>query len=460
MLNLDFRTLVAILAITTFVAAMSMYFFYRLLPEVAGLKQAAIAGGWQVVASLFLLGREQVGVLVSILFTNIGYFLAFAFYYQAARLFDNRRQDWRLPAIVIGVLMPLLLIFHGSDYLGLRIVLSSLGLFVLGMMPAKVLWEGAERLPGRRALSILFAIFSSLALFRMIATLLYPVGRGVLLEVKGYSMYVIFIWGIIEIIGITVGIIVMASERLRETLNHRLADLEVARDVAHQTLQDQQNFLAMLTHEFKTPLSIIKANADSILVCTKAPDRFIEDSVDRIRSTSTRLAGLVDDSLNGALISQAVDSDDYRFERIDIAALLEQLCQENSVRFVNGCGASRVEIQGDPFMVHILLSNLIDNARKYAANLDNIEVRLDRATGEISVIVVNDGPGIPDAQRHTVFEKYFRAENSRKATGSGLGLYFVKRIAERHGGKITLESDELTRFALTLPLASASGYSG
>lgn len=453
MTEFDLRTLVALLAITTLISSLSLYLFYRLLPEVPGLKQAAIASGCQAFASLLTLEREAVGAPLSILLSNGGYFLSFAFYYQSARLFDGRRQEWLWPGLVIALLLPFFLFLPGHDYLWLRIALSSLGFCVLGLMVARVLWQSPQPLPGRRGLSLVFAVFGMIAAARVVSMLHEPVANGGFLEAKGHAVYMIFIWAIIESIAITVGMIVMTSERLREALKARLEDVEAARDVAHKVLSEQQNFLALLSHEFKTPLSIINANADAILTCNKAPDPFLEDSVQRIQNNSSRLSGLVDGCLNDAWISHAVDSGDYRLERIDVTGLLRELCEEYDVPLVLEGSERPPTVNGDPVMLQILFSNLIGNARKYAAQKDRVEVRLSSHGDTLEVSVTNDGAAIPEDQQRRVFEKYYRADNRQQVAGSGLGLYFAKRIVERHDGTITLESGALTRFSISLPLS-------
>lgn len=447
----DIRTLALLLAVTSFVSALALYLFYRLLPEVPGLKQAAMAGASQAIGSVFLLIRDFIDPMLSIMVSNGGYFIAYAFYYQAIRLFCERPLAWRWPGLIIVSLYPLFLLLPGNEHLSERIILNSLVLGSLTLMTSWVLWKDEAKLPGRRGLAITFAFIAVISLSRIILRLSEPLGDVAFLDFN--SGFMIFIWAIVTSIAVTVGVIVMTSERLREQLKLQLSDVMVARDIAHNALREQKNFLAMLSHEFKTPLSIIKANADAVATIENPPAPFIKESLERIQNTSLRLTGLVNGCLNDEWISHAIENNELSMSTLSLTQVLADLSGEYGVRFIDKSALASVQIQGDHYLVPILFSSLIDNARKYAHHRDSAEVRLLPVTADaVRVEVFNDGPIIAEQEQERIFDKYYRVQNGRQQSGSGLGLFFVKRIVDQHGGSIKVESRQGTTFIIALPV--------
>ncbi|THF70413.1 MAG: HAMP domain-containing histidine kinase [Methylophaga nitratireducenticrescens] len=445
----DLRTLVLLLAVTSFVSAIALYLFYRLLPEVPGLKQAAIAGACQSIASIFLVSRDFIDPMLSILVSNAAYFLASAFYYQAVRLFCDLAMAWRWPVIILGTLYPLFILFPGNENLGERIIISSIGLASLSLMTSWVLWQDKARLPGRRGLAITFGVIALICGTRILSILIEPIGSMSFLDFNRSSM--IFIWGIVTSIAVTVGVIVMTSERLREQLKIQLREVTVAHDVANNALREQKNFLAMLSHEFKTPLSIIKANADAVTTIDNPPASFIKESLERIQQTSMRLNGLVDGCLNDQWISHTIENNELSMTKLNLAEMLRELCHEYDIRFINHSSADTAQVKGDRNLIPILFSRLFDNARKYAHHHDTIEVRLLQTADTITVQIYDDGPGIAEEEHERIFDKYYRVPGETRQHGSGLGLFFVKRIVEQHGGMINVECRQGTTFTVMLP---------
>lgn len=421
------------------------------MPEVPGLKQAAIAGISQAIASIFLIIRDFIDPMLSIMVSNAAYFLAYALYYQAVRLFCERAMEWRWPTIIICTLYPLFMLFPGNENLGERIIVSSIGLGSLGLMTSWILWKDEVRLPGQRGLAIIFALIALFCGARIVSILTEPVGSMNYLDFNRGG--ILFIWGIVTSIAVTIGVIVMTSERLREQLKLQLSEVTVAHDIAHNALREQKNFLAMLSHEFKTPLSIIKANADAVTAIENPPPIFIKESLDRIQKTSLRLTGLVNGCLNDEWISHAIEKNERSLTTLNLTELLTELCKEYDTRFIDKNSPASVQIQGDRYLVPILFSSLIDNARKYAHDRHRVEVRLFPVTDDtVTVEVFDDGPGIAEQERERIFDKYYRVHNGRQQSGSGLGLFFVKRIVEQHGGSINLECRQGTTFTVTLPV--------
>ena len=116
----------------------------------------------------------------------------------------------------------------------------------------------------------------------------------------------------------------------------------------------------------------------------------------------------------------------------------------------------------DESRVRMVLRNLIENAIKYSlADSAPVRVRLERRAGEVSIEVRDDGVGIPEADLAQVFVPFFRVDRSRskKTGGYGLGLSICQRIAEAHGGRVTVDrvAPRGTRFTVTLPATGPAG---
>jgi two-component system, OmpR family, sensor histidine kinase CiaH len=103
-----------------------------------------------------------------------------------------------------------------------------------------------------------------------------------------------------------------------------------------------------------------------------------------------------------------------------------------------------VEMAGDPLLLKLLVSNLLENANKYSSRDKPVYVELTRQSGDILLQVRDEGPGIPDDEKKNVFEKFYRigSEQTRKTQGTGLGLYLCKKIAADHNAVIQLKDNQ------------------
>ena len=249
---------------------------------------------------------------------------------------------------------------------------------------------------------------------------------------------------------------------------HRLieqaAALETTLENERRATLQQRNFVTMTSHEFRTPLTVIDAQAQRLI---KLKDRLAPGDVleraTRIRSAVTRLTGIMDSLLGASLLldGQAV----YQPSDFQPAALLHEVCQlhretTRSADIREDFSALPSVMRGDRKLLFALFSNLLSNALKYSAPGDPVEVTAYGNSGDsLSVRIRDRGIGIPERDRAHLFERYFRGANAVGVAGSGVGLHLVAMVLELHRGTIEVDSSEGagSTFVVHLPAAAATG---
>jgi signal transduction histidine kinase len=137
------------------------------------------------------------------------------------------------------------------------------------------------------------------------------------------------------------------------------------------------------------------------------------------------------------------------FTQIDLAKIVADVVEFHlpvaeesgvSLTFEMHRGGVPVEMSGDSSLLFEAISNLIDNAIKFTLTGGHVTARTLRGAGKVGVVVVDDGPGIPEEEREAVLRRFHRLEKSRHASGSGLGLSLVAAVAKLHGLTLTISS--------------------
>ncbi|HXN45083.1 MAG TPA: ATP-binding protein [Bryobacteraceae bacterium] len=227
-------------------------------------------------------------------------------------------------------------------------------------------------------------------------------------------------------------------------------------EAARQTEQLRTTVLDALAHAFKTPLTAIRTASSGLL------------EAGRLTTDDTELAALIDDQaehmnrLATELLQMAkIDAAEVRLrrERVPVLTLIEDVVARHreqlrgrSVRVADG--AAPLEVQGDREILTAALEQFIDNAARYSTPGSPISVAAEENLGEVIIAVHNEGPPIRPADRERIFERFYRAEESRhRASGTGLGLSIAKKAAEAHGGRTWVVSEERTgtTFFFALP---------
>ena len=258
---------------------------------------------------------------------------------------------------------------------------------------------------------------------------------------------------------------IAAQLELRRSVLQLVEQKKLAAECRHALSESnhrQQDLTAMLVHDFKSPLTAVGLNA-SWLADDQTLTRAQQEVAREIVDASQALAGMVNDLLD---VSRAEDGHLMLQHTSDVdLARIANACIEGSRKVATERG-QRVElvtrarqtlIECDPKIITRVINNLIDNAYKYAPRASNIVVELSSTEEDVVLRVIDEGRGIPPAQREAVFEKYFQVEHSvQERPSHGLGLAFCRLAIEAHRGTIAVE-DHPTHcvFRVHLPKASA-----
>ena len=226
-----------------------------------------------------------------------------------------------------------------------------------------------------------------------------------------------------------------------------------------QAWQTQQQFVADASHDLKTPITVILADAAIVL---EHPERSVASQkqwLESIQHEGKSMQALVSDLL---LLAQTDEkSSVHQFESLDFSELVQrELLQFESIAFENNVSLETqlqegLRVQGDATRLRRLVATLADNACKYAGSGGNVQVALN-ANGKFCMLTVrNDGTLIPAEDLPHVFDRFYRADKARTRDkeGHGLGLAIAQAIAQEHGGSIEARSNdkEGTVFTLKLP---------
>jgi two-component system phosphate regulon sensor histidine kinase PhoR len=224
----------------------------------------------------------------------------------------------------------------------------------------------------------------------------------------------------------------------------------------------RQDFVANVSHEFKTPLTAIQGFAETLLGGALEDPKNNRRFLEIMRDHANRLAQLTDDLLKLARIEAG--KLELEFSPVGVMELVEG-CAETALM-----KASRKQITldievpprlpsvlGDSGLLRDILQNLLDNAIQYTPPGGRIDVSAVAKAREAVITVSDTGIGIPLVDQERIFERFYRvdAARSREAGGTGLGLSIAKHIVEAHGGRLWVESvvGQGSRFSFSIPLA-------
>lgn len=243
-----------------------------------------------------------------------------------------------------------------------------------------------------------------------------------------------------------------------------LAVIYVAWRRDRQLRQLKEDFISNVSHELKTPLSLIRMFSEILVTGRVQSDDKRREYFEIIHNESDRMSRLIDNLLDFANLSRGLEHP--HFEKTNIAQLVAKALE-----------AYRNEIQKDGFELKLDLApdipdsfadpnaltmaflNLLDNSVKYSGDRKQIEVRVGKADGAVDLSVMDKGFGIPVAEQGRIFDKFYRGSEPsvRRIRGSGIGLAITKHVAAMHGGEVRMESEpgKGSTFTLRIPIRDA-----
>jgi signal transduction histidine kinase len=236
-------------------------------------------------------------------------------------------------------------------------------------------------------------------------------------------------------------------------------------ELLKETSRRKDEFLAVLAHELRNPLSPISASTQILRLALETADEPVKHSIDTIERQAAQISRLVEDMLDLARIGQG------RFElrkvRVNLRDVLEQAVSgvqsqmhARGHHLVVSIPAETIQLQADPDRLLQIISNLLTNAVKYSEPGGEILLSAERSEDEAIIRVRDRGLGIPTDMLSHVFDLFaqVRGSESYAQGGLGIGLTLVRRLVEQHGGTVTCSSagqGQGSEFVVQLPLMRA-----
>jgi len=252
--------------------------------------------------------------------------------------------------------------------------------------------------------------------------------------------------------------------RINRSLNTMLNSIEGALTSRNKTLQQMRQFVADASHELRTPLVSVRGYAELYRIGALKKPADVAEAMERIEAEAVRMSELVENLLTLARMDEDRPLEKHPVELFELASVAAKDASvadgKRPITLVNLAGkplakGTEILVGGDGPQLRQVLTNLLANACRFSPEGGSVEVALHQDDEKTVLEVRDHGEGIPKELRKKVFERFFRADNSRnrETGGSGLGLAIVETIVTRHGGSI--EADETAgggaTFRVTLP---------
>ncbi|HYL35800.1 MAG TPA: ATP-binding protein [Bryobacteraceae bacterium] len=232
-------------------------------------------------------------------------------------------------------------------------------------------------------------------------------------------------------------------------------------EAARQSDELKSTLLDAVAHEFKTPLTSIKAASTALLSPQRLQPEQERDLISVVDQEADRLSVLVTEAIQMARIEAGrvhLRRENYPVPEL-LQEVMEKLKPQADERSINLKIAPELPpVWVDRELIEVALRQLVDNALKYSPLESPVSLTAEAASGRVIVSVADHGPGIPESAQTRIFEKFYRAEASRQIPGAGLGLVIAREIVHAHGGEIWVESKpgEGSIFRFSLPSARLS----
>ena len=223
----------------------------------------------------------------------------------------------------------------------------------------------------------------------------------------------------------------------------------------------QSDFVATVSHEFRSPLTGIRQLAELLDSGIVQADNRRREYYRLIVQESDRLTHLVENLLDFSRLEAGRKQ--YRMEAIDASAwLAETAAASRNARLSADIPAGLPMLRGDPEALASAVANLVDNAFKYSPPDTPVRLAARSGSGKLSIAVTDRGPGIAPEEQARIFDRFYRGggDLARQVKGAGIGLSLVKRIVEDHGGNVSVASRPGEGSTFTIDLKVTGGQPG
>lgn len=232
--------------------------------------------------------------------------------------------------------------------------------------------------------------------------------------------------------------------------------------IKEKKLYTQSEFLSNITHELKTPISIIYGYTEALLLENKNKSKLTDKFLKLIRKNLDRTNGIINDLLHISRLENDLRDQQIKLIKADLCKIINEaltICSENAK-------SRNIELIFEPdrvllanvsqLLMQQAIINLVNNAINYSENNSKVEIILEKANNKVLIKVKDYGCGIKQDDLHNIFERFYRVDKSRSRNtgGTGLGLSIVKKIVELHNGNISVEScfGKGSTFIIYLPM--------
>jgi two-component system phosphate regulon sensor histidine kinase PhoR len=230
-----------------------------------------------------------------------------------------------------------------------------------------------------------------------------------------------------------------------------------------QLRQLKEDLISNVSHELKTPLSLIRMFGELLESGRVKNDETRQEYYRIIHNESDRMTRLINNLLDFSSLGKTAGA--KHFEMTNIARLVsEELeayrheIQKDGFRLMLDADEATPDTYADPNAITMAFFNLLDNAVKYSGEERQISIKVGQSDGCVDLSIADKGLGIPRSEHQKIFEKFYRGSSPpiRKIRGSGIGLSITKNVAEMHGGEVLVDSEpgKGSRFTLRIPIRS------
>lgn len=250
---------------------------------------------------------------------------------------------------------------------------------------------------------------------------------------------------------------------IKDSLGNIIGLSKIARDITERKLEEQRknDFVAMVSHELKTPLTTITSYVQLLLSKAKTEgDTFRINALIRTEVQAKKMSSMINDFLNLARLEDGkvpLDKNIFQLDKLitEIAGDAQSLTSRHEVKILE-CG--EILVNADRNKLGQVLTNLLSNAIKYSPAGGTVTIGCEEAGGQVRVFVTDEGVGISSEDQKRLFERFYRANNNLKTvSGFGIGLYLVSEVLRYHNTEIEVTSEvgKGSTFYFVLPVAEA-----